>query len=70
MNDGTIKIKAGTSITLECGQSKIVMDETSIKITSLTIDVKADMAATMESLNSTVKGTAMTTIKGGMVMIN
>ena len=66
----TIDIEAGVKITLKVGMSKITMDPVSIKIESMLIDAKADAVANIKSLMTTVEGSAMLTLKGGLVLIN
>ena len=58
-----ISIKADMGITITCGQSKITMTPASIKIESILISVEAQAM-------TQVKGSAMVTVKGGLVMIN
>ena len=65
-----LKMTAKQKIELVCGQSKIVMTPTGIKIESVKIDVKAKAQLKTEALKAEHKATATMTIKGGMVMIN
>ena len=51
---GTIELEASGSATMKAPS----------------IEIKADATAELASANTTVKGDGMTTIKGGMVMIN
>lgn len=55
-------IKSNAQIVLECGGSKITMTPFSIEIKSSLIDVNGVM--------TTVQGSALLTLKGGLVMIN
>jgi type VI secretion system secreted protein VgrG len=64
------KTTAVTKITIKCGQSSIVMDPTSITMSSMMIKIDAQISLDEHSLMTTIKGDAMTTIKGGIVMIN
>ncbi len=65
-----IMLKADTKIVLQCGASKIVMSPTGIKITAPTVEVKATAKADISSPMTTIKGDAIMTVKGGLVMIN
>lgn len=59
----TILMEANQSITLKVGQSSIEITQTGITITgSLSVDVSA--------VNTTVKGDAMLTLRGGLTKIN
>ena len=65
-----IEIEAGAKITLTVGSSKITIDPVSIKLesTMITVDAKATLEAT--SKMSTVKGTGILILNGGLVKIN
>ncbi|MEM9247629.1 MAG: type VI secretion system tip protein TssI/VgrG [Pseudomonadota bacterium] len=67
---GKTTIKALSKLELICGMSKITMEPTKITIKSLMVDIKADTTLNAQGLMTTVKGDAMLTLKGGMVMIN
>jgi len=67
---GTCKITAGTAIELICGGSSIKMTPSSIAIESPTINIKASGTLNAESPATTVKGTGMLTLQGGVVKIN
>ena len=58
-----INIKANIGISIVCGQSKITMTPASIKIESIMVTVDAQAM-------TEIKGAAMVTVKGGIVMIN
>ena len=62
--------EAVTKITIKCGQSSIVMDPVSITMQSLTIKIQAQVLLQEEAPMVQITGDAMTTIKGGVVMIN
>ncbi len=66
----TIDIEAAAKITLKVGDSKITIDPMSIKIETTMLNMKAQGMADLESPMTTVKGTGMLTLKGGVVMIN
>ena len=67
---GALTIKSDASITLECGGSTIEMTPSAITISSTQVDIAADAAATMKGMNTEVSGSAMLTLKGGIVKIN
>lgn len=64
------KVTAGMKIEFICGASKIVMTPASIKIESPMIDVKASGILNAQGTLTTVKGNALLTLKGGLVLIN
>ena len=64
------KVKAGAKIVFECGASKITMTPANIKIESPMIDVKAMATLNASSPLTTVDGTGILTLKGGLVLIN
>jgi len=66
-----ILIKAGMKITIECGQSSIVMDPMSIKITSPTVEIKTSLQFSSKSdlLSKHEAGVDMN-ITGLLVRIN
>ena len=65
-----IEISAGSKITIKVGQSSIVIEPTSVTIKTMTLSLNGQMAAELKSMQVSVDGSAMTTIKGGIVMIN
>ena len=68
---GKIIVDAAQSITLKCGESKIVIDPVSITMESLSIKVDAKVQlATSGGAMAEHKAGGMNTIKGGIVMIN
>ena len=67
---GTMTIEAMQKITLKVGQSTITIDPLSVAIEATMITVKAKMQLSAEGLMTELKGNAMMTIKGGLVMIN
>jgi type VI secretion system secreted protein VgrG len=67
----TIEIKANTSITLQVGSSKIVIDQASIKaIATAVLDLKGQATATLSSPMTQIEGSGLLVEKGGLVMIN
>jgi type VI secretion system secreted protein VgrG len=66
-----ILIKAGTKITIQCGQSSITMDPMSIKIEAPTVEISADMQFKSTSkMLSQHEASAMMIINGTLVKIN
>jgi len=61
---------AVTKITIQCGQSSIVMDPTSITLSSMMININAQVQLAESALMTSIKGSAMLTVNGGVVMIN
>ncbi|MEM6619180.1 MAG: type VI secretion system tip protein TssI/VgrG [Pseudomonadota bacterium] len=71
VNAGTeISLDAPSKITLTCGGSTIEMTPTKVSITAPQIEVKADAKADFESPLTTLKGSGMLTLQGGVVKIN
>lgn len=70
VNSGKITVTAAQSIEFKCGGSTIKMDPMSITMTSPTITVDAKMKADVTSPKTTVNGSMMLTLTGGLVMIN
>lgn len=65
-----IKITAGMKIELIVGASKITIDNTSIKLEAMMIQITGQATAEMKSPMTTVKGDGMLTLKGGITFIN
>ena len=63
-------VEAGMKIELKVGTSTIVMEPKGITIKAPTIMIKADATLDATSPLTTVKGTAILTLKGGLVLIN
>ena len=58
------------SIELKVGPSSIKLDPSGITIKGLTITCDASVQGIFKSLMTQVKGSAMTQVQGGIVMIN
>jgi type VI secretion system secreted protein VgrG len=67
---GKIEMSAMKSIELIVGQSSIKIDQMGVTINGMMIKVDAKIQAQVTSLTTQVSGSAMTTVKGGIVMIN
>jgi len=61
---------AVTKITIQCGQSSIVMDPTSITLKSMMINIDAQVQLEESAVMTKISGSAMVQIQGGIVMIN
>jgi type VI secretion system secreted protein VgrG len=60
---------ANESITITCGQSSISMTPVSITISSVSITINADMDLTETGVMTTITGSGMLTLTGGIIMI-
>lgn len=68
---GEITIEAMKKITLKCGASKLVMEPASIKLESVQATMKGQATAEVSAnAMTTVKGSAMVQVQGGIVKIN
>lgn len=67
---GQIETEAMQSIELKVGPSSIKLDPSGITIKGLTITVDATIQGVFKSVITQVTGSAMTQVKGGIVMIN
>jgi type VI secretion system secreted protein VgrG len=65
-----LTITAMSKITIKCGASSIVMDPGSIEVKSPMITISADATAKLSSPMTTVEGTGLLTLTGGLVKIN
>ncbi|MEO6301406.1 MAG: type VI secretion system tip protein VgrG, partial [Paracoccaceae bacterium] len=70
-NLGKIAMTAMQEITLTVGGSSIKIDQMGVTITgAMSVKIDAKLQAEISSLMTKVDGSAMTTISGGLVMIN
>jgi type VI secretion system secreted protein VgrG len=67
---GSISTEALQSITLKVGQSSIVIDQVSITIKAMMIDVEAQIMATVKAPMVQVNADAILMLKGGITLIN
>ncbi|WP_179954026.1 type VI secretion system tip protein VgrG [Denitrobaculum tricleocarpae] len=67
---GKITVEAMQSIELKVGGNSIKIDQSGIKIKGMMVTVQGDMKADLKSPMTTVEGSGMLTVKGGIVMIN
>ncbi|PEQ14580.1 hypothetical protein B2G71_03140 [Novosphingobium sp. PC22D] len=66
----TIKMEAGTSIEFKVGMTTIKIDNMGIQFKGPKLTLKADAMLSASSMMTEVKGSAMLTESGGIVMIN
>jgi type VI secretion system secreted protein VgrG len=67
---GKIETEAMQSIELKVGQSSIKIDQMGVTINGMMIKIDAQIQCQVHSVMTQVNGDAMTTVKGGVVMIN
>ncbi|MBB4286251.1 type VI secretion system Vgr family protein [Roseospira goensis] len=67
---GKSEHEAMQSIELRVGQTYIKLDQMSITLKSMTINIDAGMSLNLQAPMTTVKGTAILTLQGGLVKIN
>ena len=61
---------AGKEIVLKVGNSSITIDQTGVTIQGLKISIQGKIQVDVKSVMTSINGDAMTTVKGGIVMIN
>lgn len=67
---GSVVITATTEISLTVGGNSITISQSGIEISGIMVTVKGTATAEMSSPATTVSGSAMLTLEGGVVMIN
>ncbi len=67
---GKIETEAMQSIELKVGQSSIKIDQMGVTIKGMMISIEAQIQGEFKATMTQVSGSAMTTVKGGIVMIN
>ena len=67
---GKSEMEAMQSIELKVGQSSIKLDQMGVTIKGMTIKIEGQITAEMKSPMTTIKGDAILTAKGGLVMVN
>jgi type VI secretion system secreted protein VgrG len=67
---GKIDTEAMQSIELKVGQSSIKIDQMGVTIKGMMISIEAQVQCQVKAVMTQVNGDAMTTVKGGIVMIN
>ena len=67
----TLKITAGNEITLQTGQSKIVMKSSGdIEISGMSIKIKGSTSIKEEAVTINIEASGVNTVKGSLVKIN
>jgi type VI secretion system secreted protein VgrG len=66
---GSITMEAMQSITLKVGQSSVKLDQTGVTISGMMIKIQGQVMTEVEGTMTTVKGDAMLTLSGGIIMI-
>jgi type VI secretion system secreted protein VgrG len=67
---GAVTIEAMQSITLKVGGNSVVIDQTGVTIKGIMISAQAQAQLSAQAPIVSISGQGMTTIKGGIVMIN
>ena len=67
---GKIESEAMQSIELKVGSSSIKIDQMGVTIKGLMISIEAQVQCQVKAVITQVNGDAMTTVIGGVVMIN
>ncbi|NNK15954.1 MAG: type VI secretion system tip protein VgrG [Sulfitobacter sp.] len=71
VQSGKIDISAATTITMEAGQKiTLKVGGSSIEITQTGVKIKGTTSVDVDAINTTVKGSAMLTLRGGLTKIN
>jgi type VI secretion system secreted protein VgrG len=66
---GSSSLKAMQSITLQVGTSSIVIDPVSITLKAMNINILGQLTVNIEGVMTTVTGSAVLTLGGGLLMI-
>jgi type VI secretion system secreted protein VgrG len=66
---GSSTLEAMQSITLKVGMSSIVIDQTSITLSAMNINIMGQLAVTINGVETTVTGSAILTLSGGLLVI-
>jgi type VI secretion system secreted protein VgrG len=69
-NAGSITLKAMQKIEFIVGMTKVTVDQTGISGQGMMFKISATAMAEVTAAMTTIQGSAMTTVKGAMVMIN
>jgi type VI secretion system secreted protein VgrG len=67
---GTSTISSPQSISLKVGDNSVVIDTSGVTIKGMNVTVQGQMATKVTGLTLDAEGSAQTTIKGGIVMVN
>jgi type VI secretion system secreted protein VgrG len=66
---GNITMEAAQTITIKVGQSSITLDQSSIKISAMMVQIQGQLQAQVKSVMTQIEGDAMLQLSGGIVMI-
>jgi type VI secretion system secreted protein VgrG len=66
---GSSSLEAMQTITLKVGMSSITIDQTSITLSAMNINIQGQLAVDIQGVTTTVVGSAMLTLSGGVLMI-
>lgn len=66
---GQISLEAMQSITLKVGENSVTISQEGVSVNGLMLDLQGQMQATLTSLMTSIDGSAMTEISGGVMMI-
>jgi type VI secretion system secreted protein VgrG len=66
---GSITIEAMQSITLKVGQNSVKIDQTGVTVSGLMIKIEGQVQTDVKGLMTTVTGSAMLSLSGGITMI-
>ncbi len=67
---GSVSVEAMQQIVLKVGENSITIDQMGVTIKGLMISIQATLSLEAKGLMTDVEGSALTTVKGGIVMIN
>jgi type VI secretion system secreted protein VgrG len=67
---GSVTVEAMQQIELKVGQNSIVIDQTGVTIKGMMVSIQAQVSLQAKGMMTDVEGSALTTVKGGIVMIN
>jgi type VI secretion system secreted protein VgrG len=67
---GAVTVEAMQSITLKVGASSVVIDQTGVTVKGMMVTSEAQVIQKVKGTMTQIEGAAMTTVKGGIVMIN
>jgi type VI secretion system secreted protein VgrG len=66
---GSSSLEAMQTITLKVGMSSITIDQTSITLSAMNINLQGQLAVDIQGVMTTVTGSAVLTLSGGVLMI-
>jgi type VI secretion system secreted protein VgrG len=66
---GSSTLEAMQKITLRVGSSSITIDQTSITLQAMMINIKGDLSVQVEGTTTQITGSATLTLHGGVTMI-